>query len=137
MKVQEIMTKKVEYVTPNATLRQAARKMGQLGVGFLPVIENGILIGIITDRDIACHAIGIGRDANWTDVQKVMKKEVITCFDDDDISDAAHLMEDHHIHRLPVLHHDNSLAGILSVDDLARGSHDLAGEVLERTAATH
>jgi CBS domain-containing protein len=137
MKVQDIMTTKVESVSPTSTLRQAARKMRELDVGSLLVMEDGQLRGIITDRDISCYAVAIGRDPNWTDVQKVMVTHIATCFDDDEIADAAHLMEDRHIRRLPVLTHDNKVAGVLSVDDLARNDRELAGAVLEAAIPVH
>ena len=66
-----------------------------------------------------------------------MVKDVTTCFDDQDITDAAKIMADRHIRRLPIVHHDNSLAGLLSIDDLARTSHDLAGSVLEAASPVH
>ena len=99
-------------------------------------MEDGKLLGIITDRDISCEAVAMGRDANWTNVDKVMHTDVVTCYEDQDISEAAQLMEDKHIRRLAVLHADNSMAGMFSVDDLVRGSKDLAGAVLE-AAAVH
>ncbi len=136
MKIQEIMSTNVVSVRPGTTLRQAARKMRDLGIGSLPVVEDGQLLGVITDRDICCHAIALGRSSS-TRVEKVMSTDVVTCFDDQDITDAAHLMEDRHIRRLTVLNHDNNLAGILSVDDLAHGSHELAGAVLEAATPIH
>ena len=137
MKVQEIMTRTIASVTPRASLRTAARKMSEQGVGSLLVVEDDRLLGIITDRDIACHAVALGRDANETDVQKVMTRDVATCFDDQDVGDAALLMKDHHIRRVVVVDHDNKLAGLLSVDDLARSNHDLAGDVLEAAIPIH
>ena len=138
MKVQEIMSRKLESTSPTSTLRQAARKMSELNVGSLLVVDdNSNLLGIITDRDISCFAIAMGHDLNWTEVQKVMTKEVITCFDDQEIGDAAHLMEDKHVRRLVVMDHDNKMTGFLSVDDLARYSHELAGEVLRAATPTH
>ena len=110
----------------------------QLGIGSLPIIsDEGALLGIITDRDISCFAIAMGHDPNSTEVQKVMTKEVFTCFEDQDINDAANLMEDKHIRRLTVLNKDNSVAGLLSVDDLAHSSHELAGAVLEAATPIH
>ena len=137
MKVQEIMTTNVESIAPTKTLRQAARKMSQLGVGYLPVVEDGQLRGIITDRDIACFAVAMGHDPNSTEIQKVMTKEVTTCYNDQDITEAAHLMEERHIRRLPVISHDDNIAGLLSVDDIARASHELAGAVLEAATPIH
>ena len=137
MKVQELMSTNVESIAPHSSLRTAARKMRDLNVGTLPVVLDGQILGILTDRDISCFSVAIGRDPQSTEVQKVMVTDVSTCYDDDDIDVAAKTMADHHIRRLAVLHRDNSLAGILSVDDLARGSHELAGAVLEAAQLTH
>lgn len=138
MKIQDIMSTGVESILPTATLRRAAQKMAQLDIGSLPIIsDEGKLLGIITDRDISCFAIAMGHEPNSTEVQKVMTKEVFTCLEDQDISDAATLMEDKHIRRLTVLNQNNSVVGFLSVDDLAHSSHELAGAVLEAATAIH
>ena len=137
MKVQEIMTTKVESISPRSSLRTAARKMSQLGIGSMAIVEDDKLLGIITDRDITCYAVAMGRDPNSTEVQIVMAKQVATCRANQDIKDAAHLMKDLHIRRLAVVNDDDSVAGFLSVDDLVRGSHELAGEVLEAATANH
>jgi len=138
MKIQDLMSTQVESILPTATLRRAAQKMSQLNIGSLPIIsDEGTLLGIITDRDISCFAIAMGHEPNSTEVQKVMTKEVFTCFEDQDIRNAASLMEDKHIRRLAVLNHDNSVVGFLSVDDLAHCSHELAGAVLEAATPVH
>ena len=137
MKVSELMTPHVESIAPSVNLRGAARKMKETGVGALPVIEEGKVRGIITDLDLACFAIAMGHDLNSVPVSKVMTKEVITCNAGQDVADAAKLMQAHHIRRLLVLKDDNSLAGFFSVDDLVRGSHDLAGAVLEAATPIH
>lgn len=137
MKVSELMTSHVETITPSVNLRGAARKMKETGVGALPVVEDGKILGIITDRDLACFAIAMGHDLNSAPVSKVMTKDVITCKAGQDITDAAKLMQAHHIRRLLVLKDDNSLAGFFSVDDLVRGSHELAGAVLEAATPIH
>lgn len=137
MKTLDLMSQKVEAIEPQKSIKQAAQLMRDLHIGSLPVVKDGQLLGIITDRDICCHAIAMGRDPVMTQVKDIMIKEVATCFDDDDITKAAHTMEDKHVRRLAVLHHDNTMAGMLSVDDLARGSHDLAGAVLEAAKPIH
>jgi CBS domain-containing protein len=131
------MTTKVESIAPTKSLKQAARKMAQTNVGFLPIVEDGRLLGTITDRDITYYAVAIGRNPEETEVQRCMTKDIATCFDDQEITEAAQIMADRHVRRLPVVHHDNSLAGLLSVDDLARTSHDLAGTVLEAAGPVH
>ena len=138
MKIQEIMNSKVETISPDATTKDAARIMHDLHIGSLPVInERKELLGIITDRDICCKVVATGRDAGWTKVHEVMHKDVITCFDDQEIGEAAELMANQHIRRLAVLNRNNSMSGFLSVDDLAHGSHDLAGTVLEASTLVH
>ena len=137
MKVQELMSSKVESVTPRASLRHAAQKMKETGVGVLPILDEGRLLGIITDRDISCNAIAVGRDLNSTDVQTVMTTDVATCFNDQGVDEAARQMSELHIRRLAVIDHDNAVAGILSVDDLARVSGELAGSVLEAATLEH
>lgn len=137
MLVKEIMTPKMESISPALSLREAARKMRDLNIGSLPVWENGSLIGIVTDRDICCRAVAEGKDPAKTAVSDIMSKDATFCFSDDDVSEAAHLMENRHIRRLAVLNRDKSMAGFLSVDDLARYSHHLAGEVLEAVRPTH
>ncbi len=137
MKTQDIMTSQVETISPTESTKDAAVKMRDLHIGALLVVDQGQLVGMITDRDICCKVIATGRDAVMTQVKEVMIKELTTCFDDQDITDAAKIMADRHVRRLPVMHHDNSLAGMLSIDDLARTSHDLAGTVLEAATPVH
>lgn len=137
MLVKELMTTKVEYVKPDTTLQECARRMRDLNIGSLPVWENGKLAGMITDRDICCRALAEGRDPARTKVREIMTKDVAFCFDDQECDDAAHMMEDRHIRRLAVLNRKRSMVGFLSVDDLARGSHQLAGEVLEAARPMH
>lgn len=131
MLVKEIMTPNVRSVEPGLSLQEAAAKMRDWNVGSVPVHQSKNMVGIITDRDICCRAIAEGLDPAKTKVQDIMSKDVTTCFDDQDCTDAAHIMEDKHIRRLAVLDRDDSMVGVLSVDDLARCSHDLAGTVLE------
>lgn len=106
-------------------------------VGALPVVVDEQLVGIITDRDICCKVTATGRDASWTKVEEVMTKDVVTCLDDLDTSDAANIMIDHNIRRLAVLNHQSALVGFLSVDDLARSSYELASSVLEASRTVH
>ena len=137
MLVKEIMTPSMDAVGPDLTLKETARKMREANVGSLPVWEKGELLGMITDRDICCRAVAEGRDPARTTVREVMSRDVASCFSDDDIADAAQLMERKHIRRLAVLNHDRTMAGFLSVDDLAHHSHKLAGYVLDAARATH
>jgi CBS domain-containing protein len=134
MLVKDAMSTHVESVTPNTTVQECARKMRQTDIGALPVWENGQMIGIVTDRDICCRTVGDGRDPATMTAQEVMTREVASCFDDEDCGNAARLMKTKHLRRLAVMDRKQKIVGLLSVDDIARYSHDLAGEVLEAAA---
>ena len=137
MKIEEVMTSKVETISPSNTTKEAARKMHDLHIGSLPVVDNNQLVGIITDRDICVRVTATGRDAAMTQVKEVMGMSVGTCFEDQDINDAAKVMIDHHIRRLVVLNRNDAISGFLSIDDMARKSHELASTVLEATIPIH
>jgi len=135
MQVKEIMTRKLEAIEPSATLREAARRMRDLHIGSLSVAENGKLIGLITDRDICCLGVADDYDVARTTVREIMSRDVKFCFSDDPVTHAARQMEDLHIRRLAVLNPDKTVAGFLSVDDVAHYSTQLAGEVLDAMRA--
>lgn len=137
MKVKELMSSDVASIESEKSIKQASQKMRDQHVGILPVLKDGQLVGTITDRDIAVYAIAMGRDPVITPVEKAMHQEVVTCSEDDDIEVAAKLMGEKQIRRVAVLGGDNNLSGILSVDDLARASHELAGNVLKVEGAMH
>ncbi len=132
MKVREAMSKKVTWVSPELTLRQAAKKMRDLDVGCLPVGKDDRLVGMITDRDIACRAVAKGWDPEKKTVKEAMSKGIVYCFDDQDMDQAAEIMEHKQLHRLPVLNRQKRMVGILSLGDLAlHASSQLSGEVVE------
>lgn len=137
MLVKEIMTPKMETASPSATVKEAARKMRDLNIGALPVWENGKLIGIVTDRDICCRGVAEGLDSATTLVREVMSPDAAFCFTDDNVPDAIGQMERKHIRRLAVVNRNQTPAGVLSVDDVARYSRQLAGEVIDLARPGH
>jgi len=120
MQVSELMSKKVEWVSPTLSLQEAARKMRDLDIGCLPVGENDRLIGMITDRDIACRGVAEGKAGARTTVRDVMSPGISYCFDDQQVNEAAHLMEEKQIRRLPVLNRQKRMVGILSMGDISQ-----------------
>ena len=134
MLVKEAMSNKVESVAPNTTVRECARKMDRTSTGMLPVWQDGKPIGVVTDRDICCRAVAKGRDPATITAREVMSSDVASCFENQDCAEAARLMEAKHVRRLVVMNRDHALVGLISVDDLARYSHDLVGKVLEAAA---
>ena len=119
MKVSQIMTRDVRLLSPDQTIREAASLMADVDVGSLPVGDNDRLVGIITDRDIVIRAIAQGKSAD-TKVAEVMSKEILYCFDTDEIDDVARNMGKAQVRRLPVVNSDKRLVGIVSLGDLAR-----------------
>jgi CBS domain-containing protein len=136
MKVCEVMTRGAACTHPEATLQEAAERMKSLDVGALPVCHNDKLVGMLTDRNIAIRSVAEGQDP-WTDkVRDIMTPEVFYCFEDQDVSDVAELMQAKQVRRLPVLNRDKRLVGIVSLGDLAvrTGNEQLAGKTLEEVS---
>ena len=133
MLVQEIMTRHAECTRPSATLHEAAERMQQLNVGSLPVCDNDRLVGMITDRDITTRSVAEGHDPDADHVADVMTPGITYCFDDQDVKEAARLMNEKQIRRLPVLNRSKRLVGIVSLGDLAvhTGDDELVGDTVE------
>jgi CBS domain-containing protein len=136
MNVSEIMTTDFEMIDSTSSLIEAAEKMKSLNVGFLPVKEGTRLAGLLTDRDIVIRGLAEGLDPGSTQVKDILSSEVVYCYDDDSVEDAARLMEDNQIRRLIVVNHDQTPVGIVSIGDIAvkSGQEQLAGEILERVS---
>ncbi|WP_026622140.1 CBS domain-containing protein [Ensifer sp. WSM1721] len=124
MQINEIMTRKVDVIDPNTTIRDAARTMRADNIGALPVGENDRLIGMVTDRDIAMRGVAEDKMAGNTTVRQVMSERIYYCFEDDEVDQAANAMAEHQVHRLPVLNRDKRLVGIVALADLARSGTD-------------
>ena len=133
MKVSQLMTRDAECTRPDATLQEAAERMKALDVGSLPVCDNDQLVGVLTDRDITIRSISEGHDPRTDRVRSAMTGKVFYCFEDNDVADAAEVMREKQVRRLPVLNHDKRLVGIVSLGDLAveTGNEELAGHTLE------
>lgn len=133
MELRDIMTRNVEVVNGNASLKEAAAKMKKLDVGLIPVCDGDRLKGLLTDRDITIRATADGRDPSKTKVNEVMSTDIAYCLEDQAVDEAVILMEARQIRRLPILNQDKQLVGIVSLADIAVhvGDRDLTGETLE------
>ena len=119
MKVSEVMTTEVETVQMNSTLEEAASIMKVENVGAIPVVdEDDDLVGIITDRDIVVRCVAEGKDPADTNVEEVLSHELETIEPDVEVEEAARLMADKQIRRLPVCQ-DGEMVGMISLGDLA------------------
>ncbi len=134
MQVKEIMTLNAETIGSDENVIEAARKLKSLEVGALPVWQAGEVVGMITDRDIITRAVAEGKKCCDVKVSEVMTPEVLYCLEDDDIHEAAEMMEEKSIHRLLVLNSEYEPVGFVSLADFAVKSHDerLAWEILEK-----
>jgi CBS domain-containing protein len=118
MKISSVMSRDVQLIKPDDTIRSAAALMKKIDAGLLPVTENDKLVGMITDRDIAIRGVaeGKGPDAK---VRDAMSPEVKYCFEDEDVTHVAENMAELQVRRLPVMNRDKRLVGIVSLADLA------------------
>lgn len=134
MQIKEIMTSGVECISPNATIAEAAERMKSLDVGAVPVCgENDELVGMITDRDIAIRCVAAQGDPTSTTVNDIMTPDILFCREDQDLAEAAEMMERQQVRRLVVINDEKRLVGIASLGDLAVKTNDesLCSEVLE------
>jgi CBS domain-containing protein len=119
MLVREAMTPHAEWIDPDILLTEVALRMRDKKIGCLPVGENDRLIGMITDRDLACRAVAEGLDPKTSKARDVMTKGMTWCFEDESVEEAARRMEEKEIHHMPVLSRQKRIVGILSLSDLA------------------
>jgi CBS domain-containing protein len=119
MKIQDIMTRDPYVCDPETPLSEVAAQMRELDVGMIPVCDGTKLRGTVTDRDIVLRAVADELDPTMTVADEVMTSELTYCFEDEDVSRAAELMENEQIRRLPVLDRSKQLVGIVSLGDIA------------------
>ncbi len=103
-------------VEPERALRDCAALMEQSGMGALAVVDNGRLVGIVTDRDLVCRALAHGMPADAR-IDSVMSTPVVTIDADADVHDAFGIFRTHGLRRLAVVRGDE-FVGVVTVDDL-------------------
>lgn len=132
MKVETVMTTDVTWVDAQTTVADAAARMREDNVGFLPVLVDSEILGVLSDRDIVVRVVPEGVDPATTKVRDLVTTQPITCQPDDGVEDAARLMEQKQVRRLVVLDENHHLVGVFSLADLAERAHrpELAGQVL-------
>ncbi len=118
-KVMDFLKKEPITITPDASLREAAKLMKEHGIGFLPVVdEKGNLVGVLSERDIT-YAFGEGRENSK--VSEVMRTNVIKVREDDTVAMAARLLSEYGIRHLVVVDKEGKLKGVFSIKDLTYG----------------
>lgn len=119
----EIMTRSIKTATREMTLRDVATLMKDGDIGSIPVVENGKLVGIVTDRDIVVRAVSEGRDV-WTKIGEVMTTEVYSARENDFVFEAIRLMGDRQVRRIPIVNETGELVGIIAMADVALETED-------------
>ena len=117
--IADIMTRSIATVRRDETLQAAARRMQEMDVGSLPVLDGKAVAGIVTDRDIAVRGVAAGMIPQESLVADVMTAELRFCRADDTVEQAMAEMGDLQVRRLPVLDAKNEIVGIVSLGDLA------------------
>jgi CBS domain-containing protein len=134
MKVKEVMTGQIETISPDSTLEQAARKMCLRDIGILPVVDEDIILGVVTDRDLVMRGLAEGWPTHLTVIRQVMTPGAFTCYEDQSITEVSKLMEKNMVRRLLVLDRNEKLVGLVSLTDLALKvpNEKVSGHVLSK-----
>ena len=129
--VRNVMTQNPTSCNPSASVVDAAKVMASEDVGSVPVVKDGRLAGVVTDRDIVVRVLAEGRDPNSTTVGEIASSDLETVSPDDDLNTALRKMASSKVRRLPVVDGDE-LVGIVAQADVARqGNDSKTGQVVE------
>ncbi|HEY0337548.1 MAG TPA: CBS domain-containing protein [Burkholderiales bacterium] len=136
IRVDELMTRRVTSVHPTTSVERAVRLMDEADFGSLPVVgNNGMLMGMVTDRDIAIRIIGRGRDARAAIVADCMTERVFACYPNESVAECMREMASRQVRRIPIVDDHGRLVGIVAQADLARHAARYAAQK-ERQALT-
>jgi CBS domain-containing protein len=140
MNVSEIMTKNPACCSPDTPVSEVARMMVEHDCGEIPVVEGstGKPVGVITDRDITCRTVAMGRNPQNVAARDVMSSPVITVRPDTSLDACCQTMEQHQVRRVPVVDDHERCCGIVAQADIARrapleDTADVVREVSRRT----
>jgi len=139
--VREVMTPGVETTSPTQLLRDAAQKMKKGDFGAMPVVDDGRLVGMLTDRDIVVRAVAEGLDTATARVSDVASSDPVVVTPEQELDEALRLMAQHRVRRLPVVN-DGRLVGVLSQADVAleakeKQTGEVVQEISQPTSTAH
>lgn len=120
LRVGDVMTTFVEFIAPEATVKEAAEMMGELEVGALPAGSEERVEGVLTDRDILYRVVARGLDPTRVRVREVMSRPVVACAEDSAVQAALDAMAANHIRRMPVQDAAGRVSGWITLADLSR-----------------
>jgi CBS domain-containing protein len=131
-KIRDVMTSDPRTIQPSTSIQEAARAMRDADVGPMPIVENGSLTGILTDRDIVLRVVAEGKDPSSITAGDIASRDLVTIDPEQTLDEALRLMAQHQVRRLPVCEEDGKLVGIVAQADVALEAHDEAtGKVVE------
>ncbi len=135
----EVMTRELACCQTTDSLVRVAQLMKSKDVGAVPVIDSAAkkLVGMVTDRDIVVKGLAAGRSPEDSTVREVMTTDVVTCREDEDVSEAVSRMADRKVRRIPVVDRNGMLQGIIAQADIATRVHrdKTTGELVEAISA--
>ncbi len=138
MKVRNVMHKGITCVEPDTPIREIAKRMRKYDIGAVPVRADGAIVGMVTDRDIACRALANSGNVARLTAKDVMTRNVVSCSPDEDIASAIRKMQRKKVRRLPVVNGSGGIVGMLSLGDISQKvSRQLSGEILRAVSAHH
>jgi CBS domain-containing protein len=117
-KVRDIMSAAPVCMPPGESVSAAARAMKEHGIGTVLVLTDGRFSGLVTDRDITLRVLAEDRDPRITRIGDICSSEMVVFDPDDDLAQAARLVRDRAVRRIPVLR-DMTPVGVVSIGDLA------------------
>lgn len=120
MQVAQVMTSRPEFTNADSSIREVAKRMLDQQSGFVPVADDETLIGVITDRDMALRTLAEGRNSD-DPISSIMTKDILFCYEQDEISDVLRQMREQRVQRLVVLDNpnDKDFIGVISLSDIA------------------
>ena len=118
--INDVMTRDVQSISPEQSVRKAAQMMDEFNVGSIPVCDGNKLVGMITDRDITVRSTAAGQSPENTRVGDVMSTDVRTCFSTQSVDEVLGQMGNVQIRRVPVVdQQSHKMVGIVSLGDMA------------------
>lgn len=120
MKVSDAMTRQVSVARPGDSIRKVAEVMAKVDSGVVPIVEDGKVLGLVTDRDIVLRVVAEGRSFDSPVSETMTDGEVLSVKEDDVLADATAKMANNQVRRLVVLNDSGNLSGILSLGDVAK-----------------
>jgi CBS domain-containing protein len=118
MTAGELMTRRFEVVHPDASLEDAARKLESYESDPLPVCKDGLLVGLISRREIASRAAPMRRRPLPMRVADMISPDILFCFESTEVMEAASLMKEYRVPVLPVLSRGMKVVGVLALKDI-------------------